>query len=333
MLFALKLRFNGERAYRQFRPLLAQNENEKFYEQIATKLSGVTEKLLPFFYWNDETDNKTVLIKYLRDNMDYLSYSEEGLIERFYSSLHNINELKKRLYVNYISEKCPEVFDQNIISNVKEEIYNSNIPDNVKMYLVDFLMFGEYEIDNFIADLRNVETMCRDLNQMCQPDILRLFEKFTISQVDHLSKMHCVDILKFNTVYVTYCVVLKKTIYAEIHGESFVSILGIDQEDFIDNYDNIAVDFYELGRILYDNTRLKIIAMLSKKEMYCAEIAKELGLKNHSTLYHLNMMEHQQFIVNRPQGKKIYYRINRLYLNSLKKQIDKILSEGEKNGK
>ena len=329
MLFALKLRFNGERAYRQFKESsAAQDENEKFYKQIATKLSGITEKLLPFFYWNDETNNITVLIKYLRENMDYLAYSEEGLIERFYSSLQNINSLKKLLYATYISENCPETFDIASISNIKEKLYKSNLPDNVKLYIIDFLLFGEFEIDIFIEDMRKVETVCRDLNQMYQDEIQRLYEKYSTTQVYQLSRIHCVDILKYETIYVTYCVVARSAVMSEIHDKVFLSIIGINQESFIDNFNTIEVDFYELGRILYDNTRLKIIAMLSKKEMYCAEIAKNLGLKNHSTLYHLNMMFHQNLISCNKQGKKIYYHINPNYLNSIKKHVDNILLGG-----
>ena len=53
-----------------------------------------------------------------------------------------------------------------------------------------------------------------------------------------------------------------------------------------------------------------------------ADSMAELGLKNNSTLYHLNMMEKQKLLNLIVDGKKIYYQINCNYLNSLQKLLE-----------
>jgi len=67
--------------------------------------------------------------------------------------------------------------------------------------------------------------------------------------------------------------------------------------------------------------------MLRKGEMYCAEIARELGLKNNSTIYHLNMMHQQNILKTRSQGKKIFYSLNIKFFIFVNQYLREIIEE------
>jgi len=324
MMFALKLRFNGERAYLPFTENCpSRPEDTAFYQLIITKLETVSDKLLPFFYWNEFPKIYTAMLAYIRDYWDELHYTDADFIENFYDSLRDVPRLKKYLYENYVSDSCLEVIDITTFEHIRNNLYTCNIPDDVKLYLIDFLLYGENEIEFIISELRRVQALCEELYRINVHEVEELIAGFNDLRIDTLSRMHAVDISKYEVIYFSYCVIYRCSVYGECHQKDWLSVLGIKAETFIRSFDSdVEIDLYELGRILYDETRLKILKLLVHKPMYCAEIAKKLGLKNNSTSYHLVMMETQKLIVNKKQGKKIIYSLNNNYLNSIRKLID-----------
>ncbi len=330
MVFALKLRFNGERAYIQFKELCpSYTEDERLYQLIISQLDSISDKLSPLFYWQDSPKIHTALLSYIREFWDEFNYTEDNLIDNFYNSLRDVQRLKKFLYTNYISETCPN--DINIISfnQIREELFAADLPNEIKLYLMDFLLYGETEIEFIISELKKVQAICEEFYQINSSDIAELVNDFDTDKIETLSNLHAVDINKYDKIYFTYCVIYRAALYGEIHGNEWISFLGIKSDNFITSYSpDIDINLYELGRILYDETRLKILDMLTRKEMYCAEIAKELGLKNNSTLYHLVMMENEKLLTYKKQGKKIVYSINIDYLEAIKKYLNNITIGG-----
>ena len=154
MMFALKLRFNGERAYIVLnKEIPLSTDTEQLYKQVIDKLSNISNKLLPLFYWNELPKKKTGLLDYMRQHMYLLDYTKDDLIDQFYDSLRDVQRLKKFIYKNYISDDCPTVIDITTFSQIKDSLYDSDLPSDVKMYMMDFLLYGENEIDFFIDEL------------------------------------------------------------------------------------------------------------------------------------------------------------------------------------
>ncbi len=328
MLFALKLRFNGERAYIQLRTdNVPYEQNENFYKLIIERLSNIPDKLLCLFYCNKEKNIKTALVSHIRKYVKIASNPQDGLIERFYDSLRDINRLKQTIYKNYVSENSPDIFDVETICSIKDELFNADLPSDVKMYIFYFLMYGDREIEEIISELRKVEALCREFNQIHQNEIKQLVKDFESKYINLLSSIFCKDITQFENIYVSCCSVLVVANSYESTPDTWVSLLGINSEPYLSLYDidsNVEkINLYELGRVLYDEQRIKILNMLAKEDMFCAQIAKELGLKNNSTLYHLNMLEKSGLTIHTKQGKFVYYSINSTYFNTLKKHIEK----------
>lgn len=330
MIYAMTLRFNGEHAFAGLEDNTSLSTSaEELYRQVIQKLDDVSDKLLPLFYWNESPKIKTGLLAYMRMNMYQLHYTELGLIEEFYDSMRDVQKLKKFIYKNYISENCPDIIDVTTFDQIKEELLNSALPPEVKMYMTNFLLYGEDEIEFIISELKKAQSLCEELHEINVKKIDELIDKFDDEKIDTISKIHMWDIKRFNPIYQTYCALNIFSLYGESYNDDCVAYLGIESDDMICilTNNNVNIDLYELGRILYDETRLKILNMLKEKPMYCAEIAKVLGLKNNSTLYHLTMMEKQSLLSSHPIGKKIYYQIYTRYLDNIKIFINNIISE------
>lgn len=328
MMFALKLKFNGRHAYDFWKEMPEYTEVEPFLQNIIKKLDFVSPKLLPFFYWDNVQETKTALLAYTRKYHDDIFTEDGGMIEKFCESLRDTNRLKKFLYENYFDEPAPDDLNTN---TVREKVYAADIPTDVKMYLLDFFLFGSESIEDIIMDLLRVREICEQVHFESRDKIeqfkLRIDEKL-FGKLFSMSKIDCGWQEKIEKCFVTYSVVCPYQLYSEIHGSCMLSYIGILSEKMIYEYKNeIKIDLCELGKIFSDEKRLKIIEKLKKKGMYCAEIAKELGLKNNTVLYHLNMMQEEGIIFARPTWKKIYYYINDDYLDALKKEIDTLYFE------
>lgn len=325
MINALKLRFNGERVYIPLRGTsVAYMENEKFYSIIIDRLSHVSEKLLPLFYFDRDKNIKTAINTYISK---YIALTEDGLFDTFYESLRDVNRLKQTVYQNYISAECPEVFDMTTLPLVKNHIFDADLPADMKMYLLNFLLFGESEIEKIIGEFQKAEAFARELHKIRSNEKAQLVSMYGNNDVmEALSKQLVVDISSYEKVYFTFTIILTDIICYETYNKTYLSIIGITAAKNLEisnsSCNNFNVNLYELGRILYDNTRLTILKLLSEENMYCAQIAKKLGLKNNSTLYHLNMMEMEGLIKQIGTGKKKYYCINSTYLAQIKKLID-----------
>ena len=319
MMFAMKLRFNGERAFAQSPD---DSENTKICRQVMEQLKDVSDKLLPLFYSSNDLQIRTGLLAYMRFFLEEFDYMHDGLIERFYESLYNTDRLKRFIYRNYIPGDCPEHMDFSEFARIREAVLNSDLPADVQLHMISFLFDGQNEIDLIIRELRKAQQICEDLHRLNGDRIHMLISRFNDEKITALGRMLMQDIRKYDPICHTCCVLHACSAYGETRDGAYLVYLGIDGDEVIRDFTEIEIDLYELGRILYDETRLKILDMLRKKPMYCAEIARELGLKNNSTLYHLNMTEKQKMLLLMHDGKKIYYLINANYLSSLRTYID-----------
>lgn len=331
MIDALKLRFNGERVYLSFRGIsIDYEENEKIYQLIIHRLSHISEKLIPLFYLDKDKQIKSAISVFIRK---YINLTADNLFELFYSSLKDVDRLKKTIYETYISSDCPASFDIPTVFSLKEKVYNADLPSDVKMYLMNFLLFGENEIEEIIADFRQTEALCRDLHKLHADEKEKTISLYKENAIEELSHKLLLDISAYENIYFTIMLIFKDVmVYNQYDNKICISALGLSIAKKISlRPTTFEVNLYELGRILYDETRLKILDMLLKEEMYCAQIAKILGLKNNSTLYHLNMMECEGLLDQRRERKKVYYYISPNYLNEIKNMIESKFFGGKNN--
>lgn len=77
-------------------------------------------------------------------------------------------------------------------------------------------------------------------------------------------------------------------------------------------YINISMKEKELSKLfkaLADETRIKILKLLAKKEMCVCEIVPRVGRKQSTVSIHLAKLENLGIVESRKEGQKTFYRL------------------------
>ncbi len=329
-MFLLKLRFNGETAYSSFRGEVDHTEQEeKFYEFMRAKTADVSEKMLPLFYYIAGNDRGTPLLSFMRANWETLMQNPHSMIDSFCALLQDMTKLKEHVFLHYFPNTAIPEFNQEGMEDVRRLILESDFPVDVKLYLLDFFLSPESASAFIIHEFQKAVEIAQEAwrqNELKIENEIQNQEEKTMAAVCesmNITPEWC------SKIYHTCCCVARKTISAQIYGDNIVLLyIGVRSDRFIESVrPETPIDFFQLGRCIYDETRLKILSMLRTQEMYCAEIARELGLKNNSTIYHLNMLANQHILKKRMVGNKLLYRINMVFFLALDEHLKNIIEE------
>lgn len=91
------------------------------------------------------------------------------------------------------------------------------------------------------------------------------------------------------------------------------------------NYSKSAGMFKVMG----DETRLKIMDMLSCGEMCACNILEQFSITQPTLSYHMKLLVDMGLVMARKEGKWIYYSLNQDGIAQVRKYIDAISSERE----
>ncbi len=103
--------------------------------------------------------------------------------------------------------------------------------------------------------------------------------------------------------------------------------LGYEFEKGLKVIDEIKMDETLFFKSFTDNTRLGIIEVIKRKELYASEISEQLGLPLSSLSHHLDILCSAGIVNRRNEGKRIYYSLKHDTLMDLAtKLLKKIIS-------
>ena len=88
-----------------------------------------------------------------------------------------------------------------------------------------------------------------------------------------------------------------------------------------------------LLKTLSDNARFDIVLLLTTGEKCVCEIFEKLKLPQNLVSYHLGILRESNLIINRKEGKWVYYSLNRENIEKLQKALMKINETKEKLSK
>jgi DNA-binding transcriptional ArsR family regulator len=83
----------------------------------------------------------------------------------------------------------------------------------------------------------------------------------------------------------------------------------------------------EFLRVISDNNRLRILCLLSKKELCVCEIFKSLELSQNLVSHHLARLEKLSLLESRKEGTFIIYKINQKNLKHYKALFNQIIKD------
>ena len=86
----------------------------------------------------------------------------------------------------------------------------------------------------------------------------------------------------------------------------------------------------QLLKTLGDDTRLDIILLLATGEKCVCEIFEKLKLPQNLVSHHLGILRESNLIINRKDGKWVYYSLNRKRIEELQKLLAKIVVTKER---
>lgn len=84
---------------------------------------------------------------------------------------------------------------------------------------------------------------------------------------------------------------------------------------------DVVAELAQAFRLLSDETRLKIVFYLARKEENVGTLCKILGLAQPTVSHHLGLLRMGRLIINRRNGKQVIYSLNTEMLARLRTQL------------
>ena len=79
-----------------------------------------------------------------------------------------------------------------------------------------------------------------------------------------------------------------------------------------------------------DPTRIKIMKLISKKEMCVSDICKHFNMKQPSISHHLSILKNARIVKDRKDGKEVYYSLNKICISTCCSDFMGDFKNGEK---
>lgn len=77
----------------------------------------------------------------------------------------------------------------------------------------------------------------------------------------------------------------------------------------------------KISKALSDKNRIKIIQMLSEDPKNVGEVAKSLNVEENLASHHLRVLASLGFLKNNKKGREVYYRLNKVRIVSMIKEL------------
>lgn len=78
-------------------------------------------------------------------------------------------------------------------------------------------------------------------------------------------------------------------------------------------------------KALADENRIKIVNILSKKDMCVCDIIDNLNLSQPAVSHHLKILSSADIIQGKKTGKWIYYTLNKDYVKDIIKNLEEVM--------
>ncbi|MHB1484844.1 MAG: ArsR/SmtB family transcription factor [Saccharofermentanales bacterium] len=296
-------------------------DDTKFFDNLLKEFTDFPPELLMFYYLKN--DSISFMTSYCYEN-----YNEKNIFE---ASIDTIKEkyldykmLSNQLFAYYFpGEKEKFEFNYNNIDKIVDIINSSSYSTNIKYCLLSFYINPKRIVNILTDELDKKGALLTKFYERNQKLLMKLHNDFDYIEVGQiLSKENSnYDFFK-ETIYVTTPLITINLIRTQFFPNSMIYHLGRDYKRNLLYFSSTKSlpDLDVLGRILNDKIRLEILEILLKeKEQTNSDIAKNFGLSLNMSYYHLDMMTKAGMLLERKEGKSVYYQINKQYfLNSHK---------------
>lgn len=298
------------------------NKNEKELELYL--LSCISDKGM--YYLNKFYDKKTLWdMQKTETYIDWFSkLNYESLIQRMNAALECFTKDERTIDLGTESSKeflfsCLESIDELSLS-VKWEIMN--FYDNPQRL---HLKFSEF-LSSYARCLMNIynensiwfKKRCEAINEWITAKGKLPFEKEL--EKNQFGK-------PYKRAFISVSLLNEFCIDVSDFDDDLYIVLGARSNDFYEQLKGTESNehFFNMLKVMSDQTRFSILKATSKKPLYGAEIASKLNLTPATIKHHLEILNVSGLLkVNRENGYKIYYSLDKQELKKLLNYIHNV---------
>lgn len=155
---------------------------------------------------------------------------------------------------------------------------------------------------------QQIEMMAEQWNEKCNNPVLTF--RGDIDDIKISTKSLSRIMFSVSVVNPYVCYILRKR-------AGLYLCLGLDYENARSANTGLCeyVDLFSVAKALGDELRFEVFELLNSRDMYLTEIAAAFSLPPPAISYHINCLVNARLITIRTQGRRIYYSVNRCYLN------------------
>lgn len=246
------------------------------------------------------------------------------LIIDFEKYILSSKQLRKRLCEWYLDINEISSFD--CLVNLHK---NSEIDDNMKLNLYEFFVAPEDYILTMQKSLQIVISEMKRYYRMCNDRIVQVqnnFKHYDIAQERRLFSISHIWECNIKQRIVSFSMINRYTSMRDECTEEGTGwiLLGIDYDTEVEKMEK-PLNLIGFGNALGDVTRLNILKEIhTNGEKTLTDLSKKFKLVNAVMLYHLDILRRERLLMQRHEGRKVYYWLNYSRLNQA---ILAILSE------
>ena len=303
-----------------------------FYKDISSRFGDIPEDLFVFFHAL-ENDRIFLTSFYFAPYKDAFTsdYSFRFLQEK----LSDHNKLIRRLIRYYFRDldgdavKAYAASPEKIFAMIKQSDYSNEI----KIKLYEFFIDPERYIRLLEDELAQKENLLSQYYKEHYRKILDLYQRTTLDSLLAEFQTLDFDAKDFaDGLYVSYCLLNDRCIYCCGNDGQCFMVLGCEYQSLLgmDSHNCDIPDLSLFGAALSEENRVKILAMMVERgELTVKDLEKECCFSGSTAYHHINILSKAGLLKSRNEGKTIFYRLNKGFLNSVIKALRKMTTAND----
>lgn len=201
-------------------------------------------------------------------------------------------------------------------------IRSFGLEEKEQFYLLNLCLDG----DHYLKELHQSFLQCAKLLEKLElwtpgTKSLNTAENMDEERIFHLLNM---PVQEQRAARYSICMLADGLIRVFDSSEGQNIIIGCNACSSIQKASFESSDLQLIGNALSEQRRLDILAVLSGRELYATEIAKELHVSNNTLFYHMNMLCEAKLLTTRTAGRKVFYSIDPQTLKKLAMYFDSL---------
>lgn len=337
LFFIFILHFNQDHFMARIINYNQSSEDTEFYTRIDNDYGNISDELLPFFYIK-ENSSQCFMSAYYHNPYRSLfptTYNLQTVQTALLNHEEVITNLLKFYFMDIEDHELREC--KRSLHAVGKMIKSSSYSDKIKTSLYAFFLEPDLVIQKLSYEMmeksfqlsQHYEKNLRKLSDLQnQLDIDALTEKLK------LYKSQTCNLDYFNEIYVTFCLLDKNLIKANLSDKEIVLFLGFDYLNYLE-YVIARDDVPELhifANALAEKNRVEILEMIYRQgEITIRDIEQQMGLTGTNAYYHLSLMIRANMLKTRNQGRTVLYSLNDRYFAVVCDMLSKYADRRRKN--